>query len=73
MIRLFFDKGTLLIKGEIGTPYGKWDSRVSGYRTKALHYRDVLAYLKESKITYEDNVQQLPPRETNTATARGKS
>jgi superfamily II DNA or RNA helicase len=64
MICLFFDKGTLLIKGEIGTPYGKWDPRISGYRTKALHYRDVLAYLKESKITYEDNVQQLPPRET---------
>jgi superfamily II DNA or RNA helicase len=64
MVRLFFDKGTLLLKGEIGTPYGKWDPRVSGYRIKALHYRDVLAYFKESKIAYEDYVQQLPPRET---------
>ena len=64
MLRLSFDKGTLLLKGEIGTPYGKWDPRVSGYRIKALHYRDVLAYLKESKIVYEDYVQQLPPRET---------
>ena len=63
MIRLFFDKGTLLLKGEIGTPYGKWDPRVSGYRIKALHYRDVSAYLKESKIVYEDYVQELPPRE----------
>jgi superfamily II DNA or RNA helicase len=64
MVRLLFDKGTLLLKGEIGTPYGKWDPRVSGYRIKALHYRDVLAYFKESKIAYEDSVQQLPPRET---------
>jgi superfamily II DNA or RNA helicase len=64
MVSLFFDKGTLLLKGKIGTPYGKWDPRVSGYRIKALHYRDVLAYFKESKIAYEDYVQQLPPRET---------
>jgi superfamily II DNA or RNA helicase len=64
MVRLFFDKGTLLLKGEIGTPYGKWDPRVSGYRIKSLHYRDVLAYFKESKIVYEDYVRQLPPRET---------
>jgi superfamily II DNA or RNA helicase len=64
MVRLFFDKGTLLLKGEIGTPYGKWDPRVSGYRIKSLHYRDVLAYFKESKIAYEDYVRQLPPRET---------
>jgi superfamily II DNA or RNA helicase len=64
MLRLFFDKGTLLLKGEIGTPYGKWDPRVSGYRIEALHYGDVLAYFKESKIAYEDYVPQLPPRET---------
>ncbi len=64
MIRLWFDKGTLLLKGAIGTPYGKWDPRVSGFRIKALHYQDVLTYFKESEITYEDYVQQLPPRET---------
>jgi superfamily II DNA or RNA helicase len=63
MIRLWFDKGTLLLKGEIGTPYGKWDPRVGCFRIKALHYRDVLAYLKESRISFEDNVQQLPPLE----------
>jgi superfamily II DNA or RNA helicase len=64
MIRLWFDKGTLLLKGEIGTPYGKWDPRVGCFRIKALHYRDVLTYLEESKIPFEDNVQQLPPLET---------
>jgi len=64
MIRIWFDKGTLLLKGAIGTPYGKWDPRVSGFRIKALHYQDVLTYFKESEITYEDYVQKLPPRET---------
>jgi superfamily II DNA or RNA helicase len=64
MIRLWFDKGTLLLKGEIGTPYGKWDPRVGCFRIKALHYRDVLAYLEESQIPFEDNVKQLPPLET---------
>jgi len=64
MVRLWFDKGTLLLKGEIGTPYGKWDPRVGCFRIKALHYRDVLAYLKESQIPTEDNVKQPPPLET---------
>ena len=63
MIRLRFDKGTLLLRGEIGTPYGKWDPRVGCYRIKALHYRDVLAYLKESRIPYQDEIPNLPPLE----------
>jgi hypothetical protein len=39
MICLWFDKGTLLLKGEVGTSYGKWDPRVGCYRIKAMHYR----------------------------------
>jgi hypothetical protein len=61
MVRLWFDKGTLLLKGNVGTPYGKWDVRVGCFRIKALHYRDVLAYFEESQISFEDSVQQLPP------------
>ena len=64
MISLWFDKGTLLLKGEIGTPYGKWDPRAGCFRIKAVHYRDVLAYFEESKVRFEDNVKQLPPLET---------
>jgi superfamily II DNA or RNA helicase len=63
MIHLWFDKGTLLLKGEVGTPYGKWDPRVGCYRIKAMHYGDVLAYLEESGIPYQDEVQKLPPIE----------
>jgi superfamily II DNA or RNA helicase len=63
MLRLWFDRGTLLLRGEVGTPYGKWDSRVGCYRTKAYHYRDVLEYLAESKLQVEDDVPMLPPLE----------
>lgn len=70
MISLWFDKGTLLLKGEIGTPYGKWDPRVGCFRIKALHYRDVLTYLEESGLSFEDTVCQLPPLETLESTVQ---
>jgi superfamily II DNA or RNA helicase len=64
MINLWFDKGTLLLRGEVGTPYGKWDPRVGCYRIKAWHYRDVLSYLKESRLEYHDEVPNLPASES---------
>jgi len=64
MMRLWFDKGTLLLRGEAGTPYGKWDPRVGCYRIKALHYRDVLSYLAESRLPFQDDVSNLPPSQT---------
>jgi superfamily II DNA or RNA helicase len=70
MLRLWFDKGTLLLKGKVGTPYGKWDPRVGCYRTKAMHYREVLAYLEESRIPYQDDVHRLPPLETLRSTVK---
>ncbi|MCW4017763.1 MAG: DEAD/DEAH box helicase family protein [Candidatus Bathyarchaeota archaeon] len=63
MPRLWFDKGTLLLKGEVGTPYGRWDPRSSCYRIKACHYKDVLDYFRESNIRVEDAVANPPPRE----------
>ena len=70
MIRLWFDKGTLLLKGELGTPYGKWDPRIGCFRISALNYRDVLAYLKDSRIPFEDSVPHLPPLETLVSTIK---
>lgn len=64
MIHLWFDKGTLLLKGEVGTPYGKWDPRIGCYRIKALHYHDVLSYLKESVLPYQDEVPNPPALQT---------
>ena len=73
MVRLWFDKGTILLKGGVSTPYGKWDPRVGCFRIKALYYRDVLAYFEESKIPFEDSVQQLPPLETLKSTVQLRS
>jgi superfamily II DNA or RNA helicase len=64
MIDLSFDKGTLLLRGDVATPYGKWDPRVGCYRVKASHYRDVLSYLTESMLQFRDSVPNLPPVET---------
>ncbi len=63
MPRLWFDKGTLLLKGEVGTPYGKWDPRSGCYRIKACHYKDVLDYFRESKIKIEDAAPNPPALE----------
>jgi superfamily II DNA or RNA helicase len=63
MLRLWFDRGTLLLRGEVGTPYGKWDPRVGCYRIKANYYKDVLEYLDESKLQLQDDVFVLPPLE----------
>lgn len=60
MSRLWFDKGTLLLDGAVGTPYGKWDSRSGCYRVKACHYGDVLAFFKESNLSIVDDVARLP-------------
>jgi len=59
MSRLWFDRGTLLLKGTVGTPYGKWDPRNNCYRVKACHYRDVLDFFKESNLCVEDAVLNL--------------
>lgn len=51
------------MKGEVGTPYGKWDPRVGCYRINAFHYRDVLEYFAESKRQIENDSLELPPLE----------
>ena len=63
MLRLWFDKGTILLKGTVGTPYGKWDSRLGCYRLKASRYCDALVYLRESGVHFQDDVMELPPVE----------
>ncbi|MCW3997623.1 MAG: DEAD/DEAH box helicase family protein [Candidatus Bathyarchaeota archaeon] len=63
MVYLSFDKGTLLIKGNVKTPYGKWDPRVGAYRAKSMYYPDILDYFKQSKIPIQDNVMNVPPSE----------
>jgi superfamily II DNA or RNA helicase len=61
MIKLTFEKGTVAIKGRYHIPNTKWDQRTGLYRGMAMHYRDMIDYLKRSKIPYQDNVLDLLP------------
>jgi superfamily II DNA or RNA helicase len=43
-------------------PNTAWDERVGAYRAQAIYYRDIISYLKESDLSYKDNVlQELIP------------
>jgi DNA repair helicase RAD25 len=58
---LEYQKGTLA--SNLPIPNGHWDERSNCYRAKALYYRDIVEYLKESDIEFEDEVFNLPPME----------
>jgi superfamily II DNA or RNA helicase len=68
MIHLRYDKGSILIEGEVGTPYGRWDPRVDAFRAIALHYPEVIEYLNRSRLLYRDEVANpipIPPLESD--------
>ena len=61
MAILKFDRGTILIEGQARTPYGKWDPRVGCFRSLALNYLDIINYLKNSRIHFQDLVPDPTP------------
>jgi len=56
-----FDKGTLLIRGDLRVPNSTWDERVKAFRTLALYYKDIVEYLEKSHFRFKDLVQDLIP------------
>ena len=56
---LKYYKGTILIEGDYNVPNSKWDSKTKCFRAEALHYRDIIEYLENSKIQYKDLVLDL--------------
>ncbi|HEC88685.1 MAG TPA: DEAD/DEAH box helicase [Thermoplasmata archaeon] len=58
-MKLSYNKGTILVYGNYSIPNTRWDSRSGCYRAQALYYRDIVKYLEESGIFYEDNVLDL--------------
>jgi superfamily II DNA or RNA helicase len=70
MIRLKYDRGTILLEGDVGTPYARWDPRVRAFRAMALYYPDILEYLHRSHLLVEDEVadpQPIPPLASDVA------
>lgn len=61
MTVLKFDRGSILIEGQVRTPYGKWDPRVRCFRSMALNYLDIINYLKSSRIHFRDLVPDPVP------------
>lgn len=61
MIRLAYDKGTILVFGNVRVPGSVWDSRAGAYRAPAILYRDIKAYVASSGFSCSDDVLDLVP------------
>jgi superfamily II DNA or RNA helicase len=60
-MELSYNRGTILIRGDVRIPNSTWDERSKRFRAMALHYNDIVDYLKNSKVIYTDNVLDLLP------------
>ncbi len=60
-VRLTYSKGTILLEGDVSTPYAQWDPRIKAYRAPACFYGEILKYLRRSRIPFEDDVLKPPP------------
>src|SRR5712691_8990452 len=59
---LSYDRGTILIRGDVKVPYSTWDDRVRAFRAQGLYYRDIVDFLNKSELSAtNDGVQDLPP------------
>ena len=56
-IELKYDKGTIVIDGNINTPFSVYDPRVNKNRALARHYHDIACFLEKNNQDYIDNVQ----------------
>jgi len=67
-MKITFDKGTIQIQGDIRVPNSTWDERSKTYRAMAMHYRDIIDFLKRSGFDFRDDVLDLlscPELESN--------
>ena len=64
MVRLTYDRGTIVIKGLMHIPFATLDPRTNSLRAQALNYYDIIRYLRESDIG-PDHVLELIPSPTS--------
>ena len=60
-MKLIYHKGTIIEEGEYSLPNTVWDDRIKSYRAQALYYREIVEYLNNSKIHFEDHILDLIP------------
>jgi len=58
---IFYQGGTIVVKGLAHVPYAKLDPRTKTLRAHALHYRDIRTYLEESAVEFSDSVMDFVP------------
>ncbi len=51
-----FDKGTILVRGNLRIPNTVWDERIGAFRAQGIFYRDIVRYFKESESEFTDDV-----------------
>jgi hypothetical protein len=54
-VSLLYDKGSVVVRGQYGVPNGVWDERIGAFRTRAYHYKEILNFLEQSRIRFEDH------------------
>jgi superfamily II DNA or RNA helicase len=60
-MKLTFDRGTILVRGDIRVPNSTWDERSKASRAMALSYKDIIDFLKKSGFDFRDDVLDLIP------------
>ena len=62
-LRLFFDKGTICIEdsGLVNIPNTKYDARNKILRSYGLYYKEIIEYLKKSKIDFVNHASNFFP------------
>jgi len=61
MIHLTYDRGTILVYGNVRVPGSAWDSRSGAYRAPAFLYKDIRSYVDSSGFPCKDDVLDLVP------------
>ena len=60
-LKLTFDRGTILIDGNIRVPNSAWDDRSKAFRAMALYYKEISDFLRTSTFDFKDHVLNLVP------------
>ena len=62
--KLRYDNGTIIVTGMAHIPFASFDPRTKSMRAQALHYQNIVEYLKQSEIECDDSVLELIPSPT---------
>ncbi|MGV9198577.1 MAG: DEAD/DEAH box helicase [Promethearchaeia archaeon] len=59
MLKLEYQKGSIVLDGDCNIPFSKWDTRLDKYIAKGRYYKEIIDHLEQSEKSYEDRVLEL--------------